>query len=64
MPTLKVTARAQNAREAKASYPPKGAPSDEEEAIHAQWSENQAAQRDEDSQEYGGVGQRSYFGAR
>jgi hypothetical protein len=49
--------RAEDARldqdEAKASYPPKGAPTDEEEAMHAQWSDNQAAQRDEDSAEYG-----------
>jgi hypothetical protein len=38
--------------EAKASFPAKGSPTDEEEAMHAQWSSNQAAERDEMAAEY------------
>lgn len=36
----------------EASYPSKGSPTDADEALNAQWSDNQAAQFDEDLEEY------------
>jgi hypothetical protein len=43
----------QEEKEAKPSYAPKGTPTAEEEAMHAQWSASQAAERDEAMAEHG-----------
>ena len=45
-------ARDEPAPKETASYPSRSTPTDEEEAMHAQWSANQAAERDEIAAEY------------
>jgi len=55
---VRETVRAEDARldgatkETEDVVPDKGSPTDEDEAMHAQWSDNQAAQRDDDEQEF------------